>query len=151
MFNYGQKLNILKDYNNLRMQRGNDNMSKHIEDAKKIIECLKKTNYFHNHSDKSSENLEKVTPETLSEYAIVVQKNYNFDNTTFVYKPEDGILTRTEFTGHIEYETEENYSKQFIKCPCKNPCYKGEYTADNFIELIQRGVFEPIEFNKLTK
>ena len=43
-----------------------------IEQAKKIIQALKGTNCF---KADAKRNLEEVTPETLSKYAIVVEKN----------------------------------------------------------------------------
>lgn len=143
---------MLKDFNNLQMQKGNDILSKYIEETKKIIECLKQHNHFKwFESSGAMEELDKVTPETLPNYEIVVQKSYNVDNTTFAFEPKKRMLIRTKFTGHLQSETEENYARQFKNCPCNNPCYKGEYTVDNFIDLIERGIFEPIYFNKLTK
>lgn len=116
----------------------------YIEEAKRLIESLKEINYF---KDDAKRNLEEVTPETLSKYAIVVEKNFNFDKSIFEYKPEKGLLVRINFSENLEYETEENYKQQYKKCrKCKNPCYKGEYTVKDFVELIGEKKFEPINF-----
>ncbi len=122
-------------------------MSKnHIEQAEKLINCLKVKNYFEYSKRNAQENLEKVTPKNLFMYAIVVEKNFNFDKVTFEYIPERGVMVRTDFTGNLKYETQTSYRRQYSKCrSCGNPCYKGEYKLNDFIDLIKRGVFDPIE------
>ena len=119
---------------------------KHIEQAEKLINCLKVKNYFEHSKRNAQENLEKVTPKTLFMYAIVVEKNFNVDKVTFEYIPVRGVMVRTDFTGNLKYETRSNYNSQFEKCRyCENPCHKGKYSIEDFINLIKRGVFEPIE------
>lgn len=122
-------------------------MSKnHIEQAEKLINCLKVKNYFEHSKRNAQENLEKVKPETLFMYAIVVEKSFNVDKVTFEYIPERGGVVRTDFTGNLKYETQYNYKSQHSKCRlCVNPCYKEKYKVEDFIDLIKRGVFEPVE------
>ena len=50
------------------------------------------------------------------------------------------------FTGNLEYQTKSNYSRFKKCCSCKNPYYEGEYTIEDFIDLITRGIFEPVDF-----
>lgn len=73
-------------------------------------------------------------------------EKFNFERVEFEYRPIKGILVRINFRGKARYETRRNYSKQFINCPCENPCYKRKYKIKSFIDLINRGKFEPVEF-----
>ena len=115
----------------------------HVERAEKLINCLKVKNYFEHSKRNAQENLEKVKPETLFMYAIVVEKSFNTDKVTFEYIPERGIVLRKGFTGKLRYETSWSYTKCYGSCT--KPCYKGKYTIEEFIDLIKRGVFEPID------
>lgn len=113
-----------------------------IEKAGKLIDCLKNNNYFDNHSRRkdAQANLEEVKPETLFMYSIVVEKRSNFDKIAFKYIPEKEKLVRTHFAGHLKHEKKR-------KCRlCIHPCYKDEYTVEEFMNLLTKGIFEAIEF-----
>ena len=126
-----------------------ENMSNYKE-AIELINCLKEKNFFQYSKKNALENIEKVTPETLQNFIFVMEKSFNIDRVEFEYRPIEGILVRINFIGvhpdSVRYETKKNYSNQFINCPCKNPCYRSKYAVKDFIDLINRGVFEPIEF-----
>ena len=119
----------------------------HIEQAEKLIECLRKRNYFNFPKRKQKKVWKRLRTQSLFRCAIVVEKSFNVDRATFEYRPEEGgVLVRTNFTGRLENQTKEIYDQHGVKCSgCKNPCYLGKYTTEDFIDLINRGVFEPVD------
>jgi len=123
-------------------------MSKnHIEKVDKLINCLRQTEGFQYLGDKTKEIIKKATLETFNMYKIIVEKKFEFNKITFQYNHEEGVLVRIYYTGDVENERREKYRYKSCKCfSCKNPCYKDKYTVEDFIDLINSGIFEFINF-----
>lgn len=93
------------------------NHMKSYEQAAELINCLREKSSY------NFESLKEVTPETLSNYKIVIRKRRFNEILKFRYEPTGGILY-----------TDSNKS----------------YTAKRFIERIKFGLFELVAFYSLT-
>lgn len=117
----------------------------HIAQAEKLIDCLQKRNFFRFSKRKRKKVWKRLRTKALFKCVIVVEMSNDIEETTFEYKAEEGKFVRTKYTGCIEYKTKQYYDSQHKECrSCENPCYLGEYTVEDFIDLINRHVFEPV-------
>lgn len=106
---------------------------------KAVQEALLNRNFFEFDGSKGQESLKNLNNATdLQSIIIRIEKNFNVSQYDFQYIPEKDKFIRLHETECAEHYT---IHEKCIKCAI--PCFKSEYSVNEFIELC-KNVFEPI-------
>lgn len=104
-----------------------------------VREALLARNFFKYDGTNGKESLRNLqTATNLQSIIITIEKSMNFNTYDFQYNPENCKFIRLHKTENSEHYTTIERCRN-----CSTPCFKSEYSIEEFIENCQQ-VFEPI-------